>query len=263
MAGKLSSYLLDGGPFRCCIDQWQSVARNTRQFLKGWGGNLGKERKVFKTNILAQIEVLDRVADSVGLDEDGWATRYHLEDQILGINMMEEEYWRQRSRVQWTVQGDACMRYFHAIANGRRRKCLIPQLITDVGEIDDQRALMEHIYGFYKGLMGTKGDPARFSLGVNLWEEEQHISEGENRELELTFTPEELDEVLASMKPDSAPGPDGLPVVFFKRFWGTLKGPVLQLLNDFTLGRVDIARLNFGIILLIPKIKGADAIRQF
>jgi hypothetical protein len=30
--------------------------------------------------------------------------------------------------------------------------------------------------------------------------------------------PEELDEVLASMKPDSAPGPDGLLVVFFKRF---------------------------------------------
>jgi hypothetical protein len=130
-------------------------------------------------------------------------------------------------------------------------------LITDVGEVDDQRALTEHIYGFYKGLMGTKGDPARFSMGVNLWEE------GENRELELTFTPEELDEVLASMKPDSAPGPDGLPVVFFKRFWGILKGPILQLLNDFTLGRVDIARLNFGIISLIPKIKGADSIRQF
>jgi hypothetical protein len=66
---------------------------------------LGKERKVFKTNILAQIEELDRVADTVGLDDDGWATRYHLEDQILAINRMEEEYWRQHSRVQWTVQG--------------------------------------------------------------------------------------------------------------------------------------------------------------
>jgi hypothetical protein len=65
------------------------------------------------------------------------------------------------------------------------------------------------------------------------------------------------------MKPDSAPGPDGLPVVFFKRFWGILKGHVLQLLNDFTLGRVNIVRLNFGIISLIPKIKGADSIKQF
>jgi hypothetical protein len=48
VAGKLSSYLREGGPFRCCIDQWQLVARNTRQFLKGWGANLGKEKKGFQ-----------------------------------------------------------------------------------------------------------------------------------------------------------------------------------------------------------------------
>ena len=65
------------------------------------------------------------------------------------------------------------------------------------------------------------------------------------------------------MKPDSAPGPDGLPVIFFKRFWEILKGPILQILNDFTLGRVDVARLNYGILTLIPKVKGADMVRQF
>jgi hypothetical protein len=47
---------------------------------------------------------------------------------------------------------------------------------------------------------------------------DRRISEAENRDLELTFTPEELDAVLAYMKPDSAPGPDGLPVLFFKKF---------------------------------------------
>jgi hypothetical protein len=35
------------------------------------------------------------------------------------------------------------------------------------------------------------------------------------------------------------------------------------LLNDFTLGRVDIARMNYGIISLIPKVKGTDSIKQF
>jgi mannosylglycoprotein endo-beta-mannosidase len=111
--------------------------------------------------------------------------------------------------------------------------------------------------------MGAVGEPRRFALANNLWDEGSMISEGENRELELTFTPEELDEVLLSMKPNSASGPDGLPVLFFKFFWGTLKGVILQLLNDFILGRVDIAHLNFGIISLIPKVKGADSIKQF
>jgi hypothetical protein len=123
--------------------------------------------------------------------------------------------------------------------------------------------MVEHVYQFYQGLMGSVGETRVFFLSAGQWEEHQRISDEENGLLELTFTPNELDEVLHSMKVDSAPGPDGLPVIFFKRFWGILKGPILSLLNDFTLGRVDIARLNFGIISLIRKVKGADNIKQF
>jgi hypothetical protein len=52
-------------------------------------------------------------------------------------------------------------------------------------------------------------------------------------------------------------------VAFFKKFWEILKGPILTILNDFALGRVDISRLNYGIISLIPKVRGADTVRQF
>jgi hypothetical protein len=111
--------------------------------------------------------------------------------------------------------------------------------------------------------MGTTGEVRAFSLAPNIWVEAQQVSDEENRNLELTFTTEDLDEVLFSMKVDSAPGPDGLPVVFFQRFWEILKKPILLMLNDFALGRVDAARLNYGIISLIPKVKGADTIKQF
>jgi hypothetical protein len=35
------------------------------------------------------------------------------------------------------------------------------------------------------------------------------------------------------------------------------------ILNGFALGTVDIARLNFGIFTLIPKVPGADNIKQY
>jgi hypothetical protein len=178
--------------------------------------------------------------------------RYFLEDQLVPLDRVDEEYWRQRSRTQWILKGDSCTAYFHAIANRRKRKCSIPRLITEGGEVDERRALMEHVYQFYQGLMGAVGDDRVFALGPDLWGDDQKTSAGENWGLEITFTAEELDEVLSSMKPDSAPGPDGLPVLFFKRFWGILRGPILQMLNDFALGRVDIACLNFLIISLIP-----------
>ena len=101
------------------------------------------------------------------------------------------------------------------------------------------------------------------SLAHDAWPADKQISEEENWELERTFTAEELDLVLEGMNPDSAPGPDGFPVLFFRKFWEVLKGPILEILNDFALGRVDIARLNYGIITLIPKVKGADNIKLF
>jgi hypothetical protein len=56
------------------------VARHSRQFLKGQEANLGREKRDRKAGLLAQVEALDGVADSSGLDEEGWALRYHLED---------------------------------------------------------------------------------------------------------------------------------------------------------------------------------------
>jgi hypothetical protein len=65
------------------------------------------------------------------------------------------------------------------------------------------------------------------------------------------------------MKMDTAPGPDGFPVLFFKKLWPQLKLGILHILNNFMLGRIDIARLNFGILFLIPKMPGAKHISQY
>jgi hypothetical protein len=111
--------------------------------------------------------------------------------------------------------------------------------------------------------MGTGGETRLLGLGRNIWPAAKRVSREENEGLERAFSAEDLEEVLLSMRGDTAPGPDGLPVAFYKRFWPILKGPILQMLNDFALGRVEISRLNFGILSLIPKVAGADSIKQF
>lgn len=65
------------------------------------------------------------------------------------------------------------------------------------------------------------------------------------------------------MKSDTAPGPDGWPVAMFKRFWALLQDQIFGVCNGFMRGEVDISQLNFGILSLIPKVQGADNIRQF
>ncbi|KAE8816126.1 Signal recognition particle 54 kDa protein, chloroplastic [Hordeum vulgare] len=65
------------------------------------------------------------------------------------------------------------------------------------------------------------------------------------------------------MKASSAPGPDGLPVVFFQRFWETVRPIIMPMFHEFFIGTLDMARINFGVIALIPKVVGASDIRQF
>jgi hypothetical protein len=47
------------------------------------GANRGKLERDTKAHILAQIQSLDAQADALGLDEDEWALRYHLEDELM------------------------------------------------------------------------------------------------------------------------------------------------------------------------------------
>jgi hypothetical protein len=173
-----------------------------------------------------------------------------------------EDHWRQRSRVQWTLQGDANTAYFHAIANGRPRKCAITALASPSGPITDKSVIQDHVYSFYRELMGTE-EPQLLTLVEGLWAENQIVSNAESLELALSFTAQELDEVLALTKTDTAPGPDGFPVIFFKPCWSWLKPLLLNILNEFALGRLDNARLNFGVLSLIPKVHGEDYIKQF
>jgi hypothetical protein len=77
---------------RDIIDWWQFMSGSLRQQLRGWARNIGVASKREKETPMAQIMQLDVQADSSGLDEDEWAQRYYLEDQLLQIVSMEEEY---------------------------------------------------------------------------------------------------------------------------------------------------------------------------
>jgi hypothetical protein len=135
-------------------------------------------------------------------------------------------------------------------------------LLAEQGFITEKTLIQQHIYEFYRNLMGT--EEARVcGLHPNAWSNENRVSQEENDNLMRTFSEKELEELVMDMKSDSAPGPDGFPVFFFKKFWGLVRLGVLHILNDFILGRIDIARLNFGVLSLIPKVPGADKITQF
>ncbi|KAE8767138.1 putative NOT transcription complex subunit VIP2 [Hordeum vulgare] len=180
----------------------------------------------------------------------------------MDICKSEELFWQCRGGQNWLLKGDANTAYFQAIANGRRRKCAIPFLWDGDALLESQEDISSHIYSFYKELFSA--DPhGCTSLFEDFWPLADQVSDGENVELTLPFSPKEVGQMIASMKACSAPGPDGLPVIFFHRFWETMRPVIMPMFQEFYIGTLDMGRINFGVIALIPKVVGASDIRQF
>lgn len=99
-------------------------------------------------------------------------------------------------------------------------------------------------------------------LDPNCWEQNERVTREENEKLAKPFSMRELKEVVFSMETNTTPGPDHIPVEFFQSRWDIIKDDLFGLLLEFSRHELDIGRLNYGVIALIPKIKDASKIRQ-
>jgi len=51
--------------------------------------------------------------------------------------------------------------------------------------------------------------------------------------------------------------------MFYQRFWELIKGDLMRMFEAFYDGHLDIFRINFALITLIPKEEGACSMKKF
>jgi hypothetical protein len=62
---------------------------------------------------------------------------------------------------------------------------------------------------------------------------------------------------------NGAPGPDGLPFMFYQKYWEMIKDDLVLMFDAFHQGDLVIHRINFADITLIPKENRACTMRKF
>jgi hypothetical protein len=216
---------------RYSMDVWNGCLSMSRQYLKGWAANrIGQTRKT-KSEILGKLEELDRSCETQGACEL-WEQRYQLENNLDQIYQKEEMYWQQRGSEKWLLEADANTAFFHSCANGRRRKTRICALETESGTITEQKELEMHIVNFYKQLFGSSRHKG-VHLSRTFWPLEHKMGDEDRRKLEEPFTERDAALAISGIKIDSAPGPNGILVIFFKKLWLYIKQEILRMVLDF------------------------------
>jgi hypothetical protein len=175
-------------------------------------------------------------------------------------NMMAEEGCKrkQMAREKFINEGDENSRYFHLIAKGKRRVKIL-SLVHEEDTVVDDNGINRVATAFYKDLFGPS-----VPSSINMSNLHMNKLNDEDRAL-LTgpFSIEEIKKVVFGLKHNSAPGPDGFPAEFFQDFWDLIHIDLWNLFKDFYGGVLDIKRLNFGLVTLLPKVDNPVEMRNF
>jgi hypothetical protein len=122
--------------------------------------------------------------------------------------------------------------------------------------------LLAHATSFYKDLFGPQ-QMSHARLRDDSWSASECLSESDRREMDLPFSEKEVKDVIDQMERNKAAGPDGFPIEFYQVCWDIIKDDLMQIFEDFYQHKINLQRINYGVITLIPKGENANIIQKY
>jgi hypothetical protein len=89
------------------------------------------------------------------------------------------------------------------------------------------------------------------------------VSIEENGLLTAPYSEDEVMNAIFQMEHNKALGPDGFPAEFYQTFWDTIKIDLLDMFSVLHAEQLELFRLNFGEVILLPKMNEAERIQQY
>ncbi len=148
-----------------------------------------------------------------------------------------EILWRQKSRETWLKDGDKNSRFFHISSIIRRKRNSIDAIKDDSGEwLICKKDIREHVVDKFFNLFTE--EPVDFPSDLNQLILPAITDEGN---LDLCSIPshQDIKNMIFVMGSQKAPGPDGLPTLFYKKYWNVVGNSVIEAIqNCFSSGKL-------------------------
>jgi hypothetical protein len=244
------------------IQRWNHKIRALRSPLSGWARHISGALKNEKLRLSSIIDDLEALAEVGPLSTHEIELKNQSNAKISSLLREEKLKWYQRSKSRFILEGYSNTRYFYSVANGRHRKKHIHSLVQDEGTIEGLDSLKNYITSYYKNLFGAP-EEGNFFMDETQTDDIPQVTVEENNLLTAKYSEEEVRKAIFQMEHNKAPGPDGFPAEFYQTFWDTIKGDLLGLFSYLHAGQLELFRLNFGEIILLPKVNEAERIQQY
>ena len=173
---------------------------------------------------------------------------------------MEEDYWKQKAAIQWTVEGERNTKFFQGWVKQKRAKSRIHSIEEEGRTITDDEELRASTTKFFRNLLTSDIE--------HLQEPDLEIltslpPDVNMDDLERLPTEKEIKKVVFGIKADSTPRPDGFSSLFFQTCWDIVGTDVTNAVIDFFQGTQMSRGLAATMIVLIPKKKNPTSWSDF
>lgn len=183
------------------------------------------------------------------------------------LRMIEECYFKQRSRINWLKEGDLNTTFFFRIVQTRLNLNTIRLFMLPSGAtITDPLEMSSHAVRHFTSILGPR--PHLCTVIASTVEWFQALSPfrcDSNQRMMMTAIPtsEEITTVMHKLNPNKAPGPDGLTSGFYKSAWAIVGDEVIASILHFFHSSFMPSTTNSTILTLVPKHTGASLITDF
>uniref|UniRef100_A0A0A8XR28 Reverse transcriptase domain-containing protein n=1 Tax=Arundo donax TaxID=35708 RepID=A0A0A8XR28_ARUDO len=167
-------------------------------------------------------------------------------------------YWKQRAHVNWLEKGDRNTKFYHQYASDRRRRNKIKKLVKDDGGVVTEVAVMCGVVtNFYKSLFESHAGYDDLLQYV-----QSCVTNDMNHILMEEIIEKEIKQALDSIGDLKAPGKDGMPVLFYKRYWNIVGPDVVREVQHFIAAGDMPDSWNETVVALIPKVPNLDKLKD-
>uniref|UniRef100_A0A2N9G161 Reverse transcriptase domain-containing protein n=1 Tax=Fagus sylvatica TaxID=28930 RepID=A0A2N9G161_FAGSY len=242
-----------GSPMAQVQEKTNQCSRVLKQWSRVQFGNVTQKLKE-KTDQLHQAE--ERSVLGYGHD-----LVISIRKEVQELLNREEKMWRQRSRTSWLKEGDRNTKYFHSRASHRRRRNSLLFLRLENGNIvTNEEQIATQFVNYYQELFTAVPLEGIDGVLVGI---QPRVTAEMNRSLTCNFTELEVLTALKQMAPLKAPGPDGMPPIFYQSYWHVVGEDVIAaVLSCLNSGKIP-ASLNHSYVTLIPKTKSPEKVTEY
>lgn len=235
------------------------LLRNTARSLQSWSAR-------FVGSIRSQLEIAKEILYRLEIARDHRSLADHEERlrkvvklKSLGLSSLQRTVARQESRLLWLSEGDAPTKFFHIHANARQRKKFIHTLVHQGQVVVDEAAKAQIAFDHFDALLGT---PPQRTCSIEL--SRIGLPMVDMAGMDDHFIEQEIWNVIKSLHPDKAPGPDGFTARFLQVTWEIIRPDIMVAFDALWHkdGR-SLHSINDAILILLPKSAEAPSITDY